>query len=402
MQFQYEAKDKNGNLRTGKVVADSQAKAESLLSDNGLIIVSLEVMQEDILQKLWPFGRSVPAKEMVMFSRQLSTLIGAQVPILQALRILLNQVNNNYLKKVINEIINNIESGDSLSLSISRHPEIFGNVYVSVVHSGELSGSLDKSLNYLADQLEKDYDLTSKVKGAMTYPVFVLGALVIVGALMFLFILPNLTSVLTEQGGQLPFITVMLIKFTKFFQVYWWTFLVGGVVFYFGFRYTINTQIGRYYFDRLKISTPIVGGIFQKIYLARFSRNLSTLIVGGIPIIKALEVVSDLVNNVIYRDIILEAANKLASGKTISSALEGHKEMPAIVTQMIQVGEQSATLTNILMKLAAFYEKEVDTKISSLTSLMEPLIMIVIGVAVGILVAGILLPIYNLASSSAG
>ncbi len=400
MQFQYEAKDTSGNLHAGKVVANDETKAEEVLVDNGLTIVSLRVLQENILEKIWPFGRSVSGKEMVLFSRQLATLIGAQIPVLQALRILSAQVTSGYLKKILGEVINNVESGDSLSLSISRYPRVFGNVYVNVIHSGELSGSMDKALNYLADQLEKDYDLGSKVRGAMTYPAFVISALVIIGALMFYFVLPNLTSVLLSQGGQLPLVTVILIDFTKFFRAFWWVLILGLFGIYLGFDYLINTKPGRYYWDRLKLSTPIIGGIFEKIYLARFSRNLATLIVGGIPIIKALEVVADLVNNVIYRDIILEAANRLAAGKSISSALEDHKEIPGIVTQMIKVGEQSATLTDILNKLASYYEKEVDAKVASLASLMEPLIMIVIGIAVGILVAGILLPIYNLASSS--
>ncbi len=400
MRFRYEAKDNNGNLRQGTVVSESEARAETLLADNGLVIMSLQEQEDTLFEKLWPFGKSVPAKEMVLFSRQLATLIGAQVPILQSLRILKEQVTNNRLKGIIDEIITSIESGDSLSLSISRHPQVFGNVYVSVIHSGELSGSLDRSLNYLADQLEKDYDLNSKVKGAMTYPIFILFALILVGSLMFLFILPKLTVILTEQGGQLPFVTRILIWFTGFFGTFWWIFIILGIGLFFSFRYTISTKQGRYYFDRLKIASPIIGDIFEKIYLARFSRNLSTLIVGGIPIIKALETVAELVNNVIYREIILEAADKLAAGKTISEAFLGHKEIPVIVTQMIQVGEQSATLTNILQKLAVFYEKEVDTRITSLTTLIEPIIILILGLAVGILVAGILLPIYNLASNA--
>ncbi len=400
MQFEYQAKDQNGHPHSGIVVAETQAKAESLLSDNNLTILSLTVVEESILAKLFPFGKTVPPKEMVLFSRQMATLIGAKVPLLQALRILVDQVNNKRLKTVIKEIIQSIESGNSLSLSIAAYPEIFGNVYVSVVHSGELSGSLENSLNYLADQLEKDYDLTSKVKSAMTYPIFILVALVVIGSLMFLFILPKLTDVLTEQGGNLPAITVALIAFTKFFQHYWWTLFILAIGAFFGLRYFINTVTGRYYFDRLKISAPVIGPIFQRIYLARFSRNLSTLILGGIPIIKAIEVVAELVNNVIYRDIILEAAEKLSTGKSISEALANHKEIPPIVTQMIEVGEKSATLAPILQKMASFYEKEVDATISVLTTLMEPVIMIVLGLAVGILVAGILMPIYNLASSA--
>ena len=205
---------------------------------------------------------------------------------------------------------------------------------------------------------------------------------------------------LIEQGGSLPPITLMLIAFTSFFGQFWWTFIVAFFGCYFGFKYWIRTVNGRHLFDRFKVSAPIIGPIFQKIYLARFSRNLSTLIAGGIPIIKSLEIVSELISNVIYRDIVLDAAGKLVSGRQISEALAGYKEIPPIVTQMIKVGEQSATLTDILAKLAVFYEKEVDSVIGSLTTLLEPVIILVLGVAVGILVAGILLPIYNLGTTA--
>ncbi|MBU6447555.1 type II secretion system F family protein [Patescibacteria group bacterium] len=400
MQFKYEAKDIQGKTREGVVVAEDQEHAENLIQENGLTIVSMTVLEESLLDKIWPFGKSVPAKDMVLFSRQLSTLIGAKVTILQSLRILREQVSNKRLQNIIDETVQSIEGGNSFSLSLARHPEVFSNVYISVVHTGELSGTLENSLNYLADQMEKDYELGSKVRSAMIYPAFILGAIVVVGSLMFLFILPKLTDILEQNGGSLPFITVMLIDFTKFFQVYWWTFLVGAIGLFWGGRAYIRTVQGRYVFDRLKITFPIIKGIFEQIYIARFARNLSTLVLAGIPIIKALEVVSELVNNVIYRDIIREAAQKLAGGKSIAESLAGHKEIPVIVTQMIQVGEQSAALSSILQKLAVYYEKEVDTKVSTLTTLIEPIIILILGLAVGILVAGILLPIYNLASTT--
>jgi type IV pilus assembly protein PilC len=298
------------------------------------------------------------------------------------------------------ETVASVESGDSLSLSLSRYPMVFDTVYINIVHSGELSGSMDRSLNYLADQLEKNYDLNSKVRGAMTYPIFVVSAVILIGSFMFLFVMPSLVTSLTEQGNSLPLLTVWLISFTTFFGHFWWGFLIAFIVLFFGFRYALTTISGRYYFDRFKISAPIIGPIFTKIYLARFSRNLSTLIIGGIPIIRSLQTVAELVNNVIYKQLILDAGNKLAAGKGIAESFAGHKEMPPIVTQMIEVGERSATLSAILGKLADYYEKEVDQTIGSLASLIEPVIILILGAAVGILVAGVLLPIYNIGSSS--
>lgn len=400
MNFTYQARNNKGETVTGTVVAQDQARAEKILADNGLLIIGLKQQQTDILGSLNPFGHTVNNKELVLFSRQLSTLISARVPIIQALRILQDQITGKYLLFIVGDLISSVENGDSLSSAMAKHGKVFGTVYVSLVKSGEAAGSLDKSLVYLADQLEKDYELKSKVKGAMTYPVFVLGALAVVGVLMFKFVLPNLTSVLKEQGGELPPVSLALISFTDFFGKFWWMVLLGIASVILGGRYYIFTKSGRYQWDRLKIRAPIIGDIFQKIYLARFSRNLSTLVIGGIPIIKALQIVADIVNNVIYRDIILQTVEKISAGKSISEGLTGHREFPPIVTQMVKVGEQTAQLDEIMAKLANFYEKEVDTKVGTLTTLLEPIIMIILGIGVGVLVAGILMPIYNMAGTA--
>ncbi len=400
MKFSYKARNKEGQTKTGVVVALDQVRAEQLLAENGLIIISLDEQAENIFSRLGTITQSVKGKDIVLFSRQLATLISARVPIIQSLRILEDQLSNKYLLSVTRDIITSVENGESLSLAMTKHPKVFGSVYVSLVKSGEVSGSLDKSLTYLADQLEKDYELKGKVKSAMTYPVFVITALGIVGVLMFKFVLPNLTAVLKEQGGQLPVVSVWLIAFTDWFGKFWWVLilLIAGAILF--IRYYITTTVGRYQWDSMKISLPIIGDIFQRIYLSRFSRNLSTLVIGGIPIIKALQIVADIINNVVYREILLNAVTEISNGKTVSESLSGHKEFPNIVIQMVRVGEQTAQLDDILAKIAVFYEKEVDAKVATLTTLLEPLIMIVLGVGVGLLVAGVLLPIYNLASSS--
>lgn len=401
MKFQYQARNQEGQIKEGIVVAADSAKAESLLAENGLIIVSMQAKNESLWDRLNPFAHSVPRKEVVLLSRQLSTLITARVPILQGLRILESQVSNKNLILVLRDLISSIENGESFSLALSKHPQVFGNLYINLVKSGEASGSLDRSLNYLADQLEKDYELRSKVKSAMTYPLFVVGALFGVGGLMFKFVLPKLTSVLEEQGGELPAVTVALITFTKFFDSYWWVVLLLLILAIIGFRFYLGTTFGRYQWDTIKTRFPIIGDIFQKIYLARFSRNLSTLVAGGIPIITALKIVSEIIGNVVYRDIIVDVTLKVTDGKGIAESFEAHRrQFPPIITQMIKVGEQTAQLDDILNKVANFYEKEVDNKVSTLTTLLEPLIMIMLGLGVGALVAGVLLPIYNLASST--
>lgn len=399
MKFLYQARNKTGELKKGLVTATSQSKAEQLLTDNGLVIISLEPQKESLLLKLDVFSNRVNYKDLVLFSRQFSTLVAARVPIVQALRILESQVSSKGLATITRNLVQSVESGESLSLALAKHPKVFGNIYISLVRSGEASGQVAESLSYLADQLEKDYDLRSKVKAAMTYPAFVLSALLVVGVLMFKFVLPNLISVLKEQNAELPFVSKILIAFTDFFEVYWWIVLLGMAFLAAGVRFYIQSQNGRYAWDRFKMHIPVLGQVLERIYLARFARNLSTLVSGGIPIIKALQIISEIINNVIYRDILLEAAQQVTNGKSISDSLARHKEFPPLVTQMVRVGEETAQLDTILLKLAVFYEKEVDAKVATLSSLLEPIIMLILGLGVGILVAGVLLPIYNLASA---
>ncbi len=399
MKFTYQARNQKGELKKGFVIATSTVKAEQLLSNNGLIIINLSVQTENFLTKIEEFMNRVNYKDLVVFSRQLSTLVAARVPILQALRILEAQSTSKGLAIVARNLIADVESGQSLSSSMARNPEEFGNVYVSLVRSGEASGKVSESLSYLADQLEKDYELKSKVKAAMTYPAFVLSALVLVGVLMFKFVLPSLVGVLKEQNADLPLVSQILISFTDFFEVYWWLVLLVIFGLLILARYYVSTESGRYVWDTIKYRVPVFGPLMQKIYMARFARNLSTLVAGGIPIIQSLRIISEVINNLVYQDILLEAADQVTNGKTISDSLAKFAEFPPLVTQMVRVGEQTAELDTILGKLAVFYEKEVDSQITTISSLLEPIIMVILGLGVGVLVAGVLLPIYNLASS---
>jgi len=399
MEFSYQARDNQGILRTGTVEAASEEAATDVLQNHGLIIIKIyPVGKIDILSKINIFARISP-KELVLFSRQFSTLIEAKVPIVQALRILQLQVTNHSFQKVISDIAEKVEAGDSLSVAVSNFPDVFSGLYVNLVRSGELSGTLDKSLVYLADQLEKDCDLRSKVVGALTYPAFIIGALVLVGVLMFVYVLPPLVGVLSEAQVELPITTRILIAATNFMQNFWWVVILlvlgGGVA----FRIYSRSLGGRYMVDHGKIIIPIFGKMWQKIYMVRFARNLATLIAGGIPIVKALDSVADIIGNTVYRDIVLDASQQVRNGKGIASALVDRDEFPPLVSQMTQIGESTGKLQEVLEKMASFYEKEVEATLKTITTLIEPIIMILIGCAVAIMVAGILLPIYNLASA---
>ncbi len=399
MLFDYKARDEQGVIRKGVVEAGSETQASQILHDHNLVVISLEAEEPKLdLGKFIPFLGRVPRKELVIFSRQLSTLINAKVPIIQAFEILSSQVTSRKLKDVIGEMIADIEGGKSLSESISRFPRVFSNLYINLVKAGELSGTLDQSLLYLADQEEKDYDLISKVRGALTYPIFIISAIGIVGALMFIFVLPQMISVLREAGAALPITTRVLIFLTDIFRGYWYVLLLGLVGLIVGFQFYLHSHSGRIVWDHAILKMPIVGKLLQKIYMDRFARNLATLTAGGIPIVQSLHTVADIVGNTVYRRIIEAAAAEVETGKSIAVVFGQHKEIPTIVTQMIRIGEQTGSLDEILGKLAHFYDKEVDSTLSTLTTLLEPIIMILLGFAVAVMVAGILLPIYNLAN----
>jgi type IV pilus assembly protein PilC len=277
MEYTYQARDQKGALRTGTVEAANEASAFDILKNHGFIVINLHVAEKnDLLGSIRIFNR-VSAKDTVLFSRQLATLIDASVPIVQALQILQYQVSSTTLRKIIGEITEKVEAGDSLSAALSQYPQVFSPLYINLVRSAELSGTLDSALNYLANQVEKDYDMRSKIISSLSYPAFIVGALVIVGFLMFIYVLPPLIGVLKESSVALPITTKILIAVTGIIQNLWWLLILVFACASVGLRYYSQTYGGRYTIDFLKINTPFIGSIFVKIYMARFSRNLSTL-----------------------------------------------------------------------------------------------------------------------------
>jgi type IV pilus assembly protein PilC len=400
MEFVYQARDRDGALKTGTVEATSQTNAFDVLQSHGLIVVKiLPANKVSIFESIIPFDR-ISFKDLVIFSRQMATLIDAKVPIIQSLKIMRAQVSSHKFQNIISEIAERVESGDSLSSAMASYPKVFSTLYINLIKAGELSGALDDSLNYLANQLEKDYDLRSKIITSLTYPAFIIMAVLIVGALMFIYVLPPLVAILQQSAVDLPVATKILIGVTNFLNNFWWVILILVVGSVLGIRYYKKTVNGRYFFDYMKLKIPFIGKLYQSIYMTRYSRNLATLVAGGIPIVKALDSVAEIVGNQIYKDIFLEASKQVRSGKTIAATLENQKEIPALVIQMTQIGETTGKFQEIMAKMAGFYEKEVDGLLRIFTTLIEPLIMILLGVAVAIIVAGILLPIYNLASVS--
>lgn len=398
--YDYKAKDLDGMTITGAVEAPNDAVAQDTLKERNMIVIALnERKRGTLFQSSLGFFNRVPKKDVVLFARQLAVMISATVPIVQALRILVKQTSNITFKIIISEIADEVDGGAKLSASLARYPQAFSDFFIHMVRSGETTGKLDETLNYLADQQEKDYDLQSKIQGAMIYPAFILGAMIVIGVLMMIFVIPKLTDALIAGGAKLPLPTVLLIGISSFLQHFWWLLIGVGIIVTVVTRVYLRTPAGRRQFDTLKFHLPIFGTIFQKIYLVRFSRSFSTLIASGIPATKALEIVADVIGNVIYKELTLQTIQEVEAGNSIATVLVQSKVVPPMLPQMMIVGEQTGKLDLILDKLANFYAKELENLVANLVSIIEPLILVVMGGAVAIIVMAILLPLYNLSSA---
>ncbi len=397
--YNYRALNPQGRIIKGLVEATTVDAVAELLSERKLTIVSLQETRRRLVPRALPILGRAKKRNIVVFSRQLAVMIAATVPVVQALRILVVQTPDKILKDVIAEMANDIDGGMKLSAAFAKHPHVFSNFYISMLRSGETSGRLDKVLNYLATQMEKDFDLTSRIKGAMVYPIFIITAMVAVGVLMLIFVVPKMTALLKETGAELPFMTKMLISVSDFAVAYWWAILAASIGLLAAFRAAIRTAGGRKSLDTFKLHVPIFGNLFKKIILSRFATGLSTLIKGGVPISRALKITSDIVSNEAFKQLVEETIKEVEDGNSITTVFVQSKLVPSMVPQMMSVGERTGRMDEVLDRLGEFYSREVDTMIATLTSLIEPLIMIVLGAAVGLMVAAIILPIFQVANS---
>jgi type IV pilus assembly protein PilC len=285
-----------------------------------------------------------------------------------------------------------------LSDALKKHPHVFSTFYANVIKAGETSGKLDEILNYLADEVEKDYDLSKKFKGALIYPIFVCSGLVIVGFIFLFFVLPELTKILQETGATLPLATRLIIGIADFLQKYYILliiFVVGGGI---GLKLFFKTKVGKRNRDLFLVKAPIIGKIFQLIYLIRFSRSLRTLLRGGVTVTRSLSIVGDIVRNTVYKDIITETIDDINEGGSIVTVLENSDYVPKMIPEMMSIGEKTGRLDDVLEEIAKFYDKEVRVKLDNLNTMLEPIIMVVMGIGVGIMVAAVIMPMYNIAS----
>lgn len=398
LTFSYEAKNaKTGEKVKAQVQAENEQAASKLIKDQGLVPVKLKLEKTSQGRR---FSR-IRTKDKVLFSRQLSTLINAGLPLVQSLRSVAAQTTNKALKVVINEVITDVEAGTSFSASLAKHPTVFNTVYVSLIAASETSGTMDKGLERLADQQEKDADIVAKVRGAMVYPAIVLLVMVAVATFMIVKVLPQVQSIYSGlKGATLPLVTKVLLLVSDFVTQFWWLLLILLVVaIVFGSRWA-RTIGGKSAIDKAKMKAWPIGPLYMKMYMARFARTGSTLVAAGVPLLQVLEITAKAVDNVHIEKSLLNAADKVKGGKSLSEALMNDPNFLDLVPNMLKIGEQSGALETMLVKVADYYEKEVDNEIKTISTIIEPVLMVVMGVFALTLVAAILLPIYGLVNQT--
>ena len=397
MLFNYNAITNTGEKKTGNVEAASKDLAVGAIQRRGLIITSIS---EDEGKKglfNFSFRKNISSKDVVIMSRQISTLFEAQVSALKAFNLLATNTENQALVRVLNNVSEDIQSGLSISMSLAKHPDVFSDFYVNMVKSGEESGKLTQVFSYLADYLDRQYQLTSKTKNALIYPSFVMGVFFIVMVMMFVFIVPKLAVMIKESGQVVPVSTAVVMWFSDFLIKYGLFLIIAIVIFALYVYRLTKTEKGQKYLDTLKIQTPVFKNIYSKLYLSRIADNMDTMLSSGIPIIRAIEITAAVVGNRVFEDILKESMEAVKSGSSFSDALARHPEIPAIMAGMVRVGEETGSMGSILKTLGHFYNREVNDAVDTMVSLIEPMMIVALGLGVGLLLTSILSPIYNIA-----
>jgi type IV pilus assembly protein PilC len=394
-EFAYTAKDKTGAFTKGTIEARDRGTAADTLAQKGLVPVKIgkttSLGQIDVLG--W---RGVPLIEKVVFARQLSAMINAGLPIAQSLHILATQTKNKKMAETIASITKDVEGGVSFGNALAKHPKTFSQVFISMVKAGETGGILDEIMDRLATQLEREHSLVSKIRGAMIYPGVILSAMIVMFILMMTLVIPQLVVILQQTGGTLPLPTKILIAISQGFTKYGIFTGIGFVAIVVGFFRFIHTKNGKYIWHRILLRMPVAGSIIIKINVARFTRTLGALMAGGIPVVEAMLIVADTSTNVVFRQELIDASEQVKNGVPISKSLEKSKYYPTLVKEMLAVGEETGSMSALLTKLADFYDEELDGITKNLTSIIEPVLILTIGVVVGFIVVAIIVPIYNI------
>lgn len=402
LAFKYIARDPaTGQKVKAEVQADSEQAAAKLLRVQGLVPLDI-TLNEASTNGISKFLHRIKSKDKILFSRQLATLINAGLPLIQGLRSVAKQTKSKPLQVVINNVITDIEGGSAFSAALAKHPGVFNEVYVSLVAAGETSGTLDAALERIANQQEKDAEIVSKVRGAMIYPMIVLFVMFVVMSFMIVKVLPQVEVLYKGLPGdnQLPLVTRVLLVLSHFIMARWWVVLIClGLLIFFGSKWA-RTLGGKRIIDRLKMTIWPVGPLFMKVYMARFSRTATTLVASGVPLIQMLQITGDAIDNVHVEESLGRAIEKVKGGKALSDSLKGEKTFLDLVPDMLHIGEQSGAIEQMMAKTADYFEKEVDNQIKTVSTIIEPVLMVILGVFAFVVVAAVLLPIYSLAGKT--
>lgn len=398
MLFSYRAIDQKNSSREGTVEANNIDAAIVTVQKQGYTVVSITPIEKKIswanIEITW-FQR-IKNKEIVILSRQIATLFEAQVSALRIFRLLAAEADNPQLQKILSKISDDLQAGSSISRALAAHPDVFNNFYVNMVRSGEETGSLDSSFMYLADYLDRQYQIVSKAKNALIYPAFVIGTFVVVMVMMLTFVIPRIAQILTDSGQDLPLYTQIVISLSSFFANYIVYILILFIIAIFFLWRFAQTDVGKRTVDEFKLSLPYLGDLYQKLYLTRICDNLSTMLGSGISMVQSLEVTADVVDNTIYKEIMDLTLIEVKGGRAFSESIAQYPEIPGVLSQMANVGEETGNLGQILKTLSVYYQREVNNAVDRLISLIEPVMIVLLGLGVGFLLASVLMPIYNL------
>ena len=394
--FTYKARDKSGNLVNGTLQADNEGLVLARLREMGFTPLEASKKSSGMNLEINLRPGRVKLKELAVFSRQFATMVNSGLPILRALAILADQTESKELQKVITGVRVDVEQGASLSGAMVKYPKAFNDLYIAMVKSGETGGVLDDVLLRLADEIEKEVHLRQKIKSAMTYPIAVVGLVLLIMTAMLLFVVPQFESIYGELGGTLPVPTKILLVMSKIFQAYWWVFVALTIGFAQFLKRYKKTERGRTQIDAFKLRVPVFGNLFHKSALSRFSSTLGMLLKSGVPILQAMDIVVDTVNNRIISKAVVDVQNSVREGESIAKPLSKHSVFPPMVVQMLAVGEETGQVDTMLNKVATFYDNEVEAMVDALTSLIEPILIAVIGGCVGAAVIALYMPMFDI------
>jgi len=397
-RFNYKAKDKNGLLVTGEVEAGTLNEAAKLVRSKGLYIISIRAKIDSPFNFIRRMRERITPSDVSTFTRQLSTMINAGLPITEALLILRSQSKGS-MQKIVAQILADVEAGESLSTSLGRHPKIFSRTYMALIKSGEVGGVMDAVLARLADNLEKQQEFSGKVKGALIYPAVIVVGMLIVAVIMMIFVIPRLLSLYADFNATLPLPTLILIGISNFFIRFWWLVLAALGGGFYAFTLYNATPAGKRQVDSLKFKIPVFGDLQRQMVLTELTRTMSLMVGAGVPILEALNITSEVVSSPVISDALKDSAKQVERGFPIAYSFARHPEaFPFILSQMVAVGEETGKMDDVLTKISHIFEVESDERVKGLTAAIEPLVMVVLGLGVGFLVIAVILPIYNLTS----